>query len=461
MLSINKINLFFNLTIFTLFIPVEIKCQVLDNYIREGLENNIILQEKSISLDYALYSLKIARSYFLPSIALQGDYTSGEGGRYIPIPIGDLMNPVYTALNQLTKSNKFPQIENEYINFFPHDFYDVKLHSALPIINTDIYYNLNIQSKQVKLKQYEVDIYKRELVRNIKIAYFNHLNSIYAVKIYNEAIEMINENVRVDREMIENGKGIQATYLRSLSEKESVSAQLNNAQNNVKNSKRYFNFLLNKPLESDIDTSYSFEKQDVSKLITTLSMAGDSSREELLLLKTSEDISDIMVKMSKSYFVPKINGFLDLGSQNANWTFDSKSKYYLTGIDINIPIFYGGKNNYQIKQSLLQYKEAKLNYENNIQQLQLSDELSKSNLLTAWQVYLASESQVKSAQSYFKLINKGFKEGTNSLIEFIDARNQLTSSELTLNINKYKVMIEAANLERETASYNLNVNVEK
>ena len=63
--------------------------------------------------------------------------------------------------------------------------------------------------------------------------------------------------------------------------------------------------------------------------------------------------------------------------------------------------------------------------------------------------------QVKSAHSYFKLINKGFKEGANSLIEFIDARNQLTSSELTLNINKYKLMIEIANLERETASYDL------
>jgi outer membrane protein TolC len=159
--------------------------------------------------------------------------------------------------------------------------------------------------------------------------------------------------------------------------------------------------------------------------------------------------------MTKSYLIPKISGFLDLGSQAANWTFDSKSKYYLTGIEIVIPIFYGGKNNYQIKQSVLEYKNAKLNYENNLQQLQLSNELAKSNLLSAWQVYQASGLQVKSAMSYFKLINKGFKEGANSLIEFIDARNQLTSSELTLNINKFKVMIEIANLERETASFDL------
>ena len=383
MVSFNN-KLVFNIVVLSFFIPWKTNCQVLNSYIKEGLDNNIVLQEKSISLDYALYSLKIARSYFLPSISIQGDYTSGEGGRNIPLPIGDLLNPIYEKLNSLTR------VPDETINFFPHDFYDVKLHSTLPIINTDIYYNLNIQNKQVKLKEYELNIYKRELVKNIKTAYFNYQNSIYAVKILSEAIDMLNENVRINHDLIDNGKGLQATYLRSLSEKESVSVQLSTAQNEKKNAKRYFNFLLNKQLDTYIDTSYSFDEQEVSHLMTTLFLANDSSREELLMLKTSEDISDVMVKMSKSYLIPKINGFLDLGSQASNWTFDAKSKYYLTGIDINIPIFYGGKNNYQIKQSVLENKNAKLNYENNIQQLQLSNELAKSNLLSAWQVYTAA-----------------------------------------------------------------------
>jgi outer membrane protein TolC len=455
MVSLNNKILLFNISALLLLFTWETDSQVLNKYIKEGLDNNIVLQEKSISLDYALYSLKIARSYFLPSISIQGDYTSGEGGRYIPIPVGDLMNPVYQVLNSLTRSTVFKPIPNENINFLPHDFYDAKLHSTMPIINTDIYYNLSVQNKQVKLTEYEVDIYKRELIKNIKIAYFNYLNSIYAVKILGEAIDILNENVRVNQDLIDNGKGLQATYLRSLSEKELVIVQLSTAQNDEKNAKRYFNFLLNKNLESDIDTSCSFEKQEINSLMTRLFLANDSSREELSMLKTREDISDVMVKMTKSYLIPKISGFLDLGSQAANWTFDSKSKYYLTGIEIVIPIFYGGKNNYQIKQSVLEYKNAKLNYENNLQQLQLSNELAKSNLLSAWQVYQASGLQVKSAMSYFKLINKGFKEGANSLIEFIDARNQLTSSELTLNINKFKVMIEIANLERETASFDL------
>src|SRR4051812_44002318 len=85
---------------------------ILDNYINDGLRNNITLKQRNISLEKAMVSLKIANSYFAPSIGIQGNYTSGMGGRSIAIPVGDLLNPVYTTLNQLTASDKFPNIQN-------------------------------------------------------------------------------------------------------------------------------------------------------------------------------------------------------------------------------------------------------------------------------------------------------------------------------------------------------------
>ncbi len=142
--------------------------------------------------------------------------------------------------------------------------------------------------------------------------------------------------------------------------------------------------------------------------------------------------------------------------QAENWSFDSKARYYLAGIQIDVPIFNGGKNNFKIKQSMLDFKNAQLNRENNTQQLSLANEVAKSNLSSAWQAYQASIQQVKSSQSYFNLVEKGYMEGINLQIEFLDARNQLTSSELMLIINKYKVMTEIANVEREIGSYDLS-----
>src|SRR5690606_16113324 len=101
--------------------------QPLAQYINDGLNHNIILQQKKISLQQARQSLEIARSYFLPSVHALADYTSGQGGRSISIPIGDLLNPVYSSLNQLTESNAFQQVENVSQDFFPYNFYDAKI----------------------------------------------------------------------------------------------------------------------------------------------------------------------------------------------------------------------------------------------------------------------------------------------------------------------------------------------
>src|SRR5687768_8097720 len=134
---------------------------VLDEYVHEGLKSNLVLQQKNISLKQAEQSLQIARTYFLPSVNLLADYTSGEGGRSIAIPVGDLLNPVYASLNQMTNSDAFPQIENVNQNFFPKNFYDARVRTSLPLINTDLHINNTIQRQQVTLKQYEIEAYKR------------------------------------------------------------------------------------------------------------------------------------------------------------------------------------------------------------------------------------------------------------------------------------------------------------
>ena len=119
----------------------------LDGYISEGLTNNLTLQQKDISLRQAEQSLRIARSYFLPTVSLLGDYTHGNGGRSIQLPIGDLLNPVYASLNDLTQRDDFPQIENVEQTFFPQNFYDARVRTSLPIVNTDLHVNRKINSQ--------------------------------------------------------------------------------------------------------------------------------------------------------------------------------------------------------------------------------------------------------------------------------------------------------------------------
>ena len=77
---------------------------VLEDYVKRGISNNLVLKERNISLDKSLLALKEAKTLFMPSVNLAANYTLAAGGRVIEFPIGDLLNGAYATLNRLTAS---------------------------------------------------------------------------------------------------------------------------------------------------------------------------------------------------------------------------------------------------------------------------------------------------------------------------------------------------------------------
>jgi outer membrane protein len=431
----------------TLAFTSSTNAQTLDDYVREGLKSNLAAQQKNISVQQAQQSLKIGQTYFLPSVTLLADYTSGDGGRSISFPVGDLLNPVYASLNQMTKSDAFPQIENVKQNFLPKNFYDARIRTSVPLVNTDIYMNRSIQSQQVMVRQYELEAYKRQLVQDIKTAYFNYQSAVIAVKIYESAVDLVNKNVAINESLLKNGKNLPANYLRSKSEAERVKAELNSARNRVSNAKKYFNFLLNKDLDATIDISAPLENNLADSTFST------SVREEIQIVKAVREINRTSLQMSKLSRLPKMNAFLDLGSQAYNFKYNENSRYYLFGVQFSMPLFQGLRTHQLIRQNTLEIKRTESQVETMTKQFELSVQLAQNDLQTSTQNYLAVREQVKSAKSYFNLIDKGYQQGVNSLIEFLDARNQLTSSQLQENLKMFEMLTASAKLERETASY--------
>jgi outer membrane protein TolC len=423
----------------------------IDDYIKEAFGNNLVLKEKNISLNKSLIALKEAKSLFLPVTSFDGQYMLAEGGRTIDIPVGTLMNPVYTTLNQLTGSDKFPQVNDVSEQLNPNNFYDVRIKTVMPLYNPDIRINRDIKQQQITLQQYEVDIYKRELVKEVKSAYYNYLTATKAINIYTSALEVVKQNLKVNQSLLKNGKGLPAYVSRAESEVNKVEVQLQNAVNDKSNARAYFNFLLNKPLTSEIAVA----DEDVALNEYAVTSISVQQREELKSLSAAKDINKNILKMNKSFRAPRLNAFLDLGSQGFDFNVDNKSIFYLGGIQLKVPIFAGKSNLYKTEQSQLEAKSLDLKEDNTLKQLQLAASISKNNVANAWNGYTSLLKQEESSQKYFHLIDRGFREGINSFIEFLDARNQLTTVQLQLNIQKYKVLTALADYERQTASYSL------
>lgn len=443
------INALFGLFLSTAIVPLNGQTP-LAGYLEEGLKNNLVLQQKNIALDKALLALKVANGMFSPSLSLLGNYTTGDGGRSISFPVGDLLNPVYSTLNQMTGTDNFPTIENVNQNFFPRDFYDVRARASMPIFNTDLIYNRKIKAQQTLLQEAEVAVYKRELIRNIKVSYYQYLAAQQSVLIYKSALARAEEGKRVNESLLENGKGLPAYILRSQSELENTKAQLADAERQVENAQLYFNFLLNRDANAAIESSEQGAlNADEPNLYST------QNREELLQLQTASAIQQDVQEMTRLFWMPRISGFIDVGAQGEQMKYNRNANYYLLGVQLEVPLFAGFTNRHKIAQSRLDVESVNLTQQQISRQLNLGLETSRNALLSAQQNYRSAQRQLEAAQSYQRLIEKGYKEGATTFIESVDARTQLTGAQLQLALNRYRVLIAMANLEREAASFPL------
>lgn len=446
-----KLNPQIFLLVVLIFSSFGLKAQAhLEDYIQEGINSNESIKEQQFILEKNMYLLSEAKRMFLPSVAFSTTYTKAEGGRTIDIPLGDLMNGVYNTLNQLTGTNTFPQLQNQHVLINPDNFYDAKFRITQPLLNAELMYNRKIKQKQVLLQQTEVLLFKRELVKEIKIAYYNYLKATNALEIYQSYLMLVKEGERVNEKLFDNGKINRSALVRSRNEVSKIEASIADAFKNVQAAQYYFNFLLNRPLTDSIliDEISSVPAQG----IFTNDVA---NREELVELDVAKTINQDVTGLAKSYIMPTIGANLDLGSQAFDWQFDDRSRYYFLGISLEWNLFAFGKHTYHIKQA--QAAQRAISSQKNYVEHQLLTELKvrQTEMENALAQYQNTQSQLQTSQIYYSDISKMYKEGTAIYIELLDAQNQWVDAQLKSNIALFNTWISFTAIERASASFNI------
>ena len=429
------------------FLPSTLTAQQrVDEYVAEGLANNLVLKEKNASLEQSLLVLKDAKSYFLPSLEFGASYTLAKGGRTIDFPIGDLLNPVYTTLNKLTGSNSFPQLENVSNQLLPNDFYDARFRATLPLLNRDLNFQKQIRAQQVEWSALQVETYRSTLIQDIRQAYFMYCAAYSAHQIVQNTQVLVNQNLKDNQSLLENGKGLPARVLRAESEVENAKVLLIEADNKKYKAAQYLNFLVNRPLDQEV--LFEASVLDLARVAYLLGEENQEGNSELLAIQTAESIQETVLKSQKSYWIPKLSTYADFGSQGFDWTFDSQSRYTMWGLQFSVPVFQGGRNQNQIQRGNLGLQSIQRQKELLGKKLALELQLQKNEVKSILATLQSSEKKIVSAEAYLRLVDRGFKEGSLSLIEYIDAQNQWTQASLQKNIATYNLQMALAQLER-------------
>ncbi len=415
---------------------------LLDAYVLEAIEQSPYLKEQNLILEKSQVALAEAKGFYLPEVNLGGTYSLAAGGRSISIPIGDLLNPVYSTLNQLTQTNNFPQVENAEEQFLPNNFYDLRLRTTMPLYNPDVRLQQKARAEQVNLEESTLALRKRDLVRDVQTAYFQYLLASEAINIYDNALALLQESHRLNEGLVRNGMAIPSSLLRIQGEISSVEARKFQAESQQTLAQANFNNLLGRPYDSAVDADPAFEAlPGVS--------ATRGQREELDQLETAARLNALAIEREEKWRYPRVGLQLDLGSQDFNFAWDG---YAILGLSVNVPLWDGARHSKRLQQAELGALAVEAQREWAVRQIDLQVIQATQSLQSAIAIGNSYDSQLQSAERFYGETLKRFRENQANYIELLDARTQWTNLELEASIARYQAWIYWAQFQRATAN---------
>jgi len=423
---------------------------LLDGYIREGLEHNLALKQKEYSFEQSMEALNQAKGMFLPSMDFNTRYSVATGGRTFDIPTGQLMNPVYSTLNNLIGENTFPTIEDQSINFLRTTETDTKLTMTQPLFDRSIILNKKIQEQVAGMSLDEVNIYQRELVRDIKASYYNYMKTLNILVLLEGTTELVEENLRVSEVLHANDKVTEDAVWALKTEVRKVAFQVAEAEKQHQLAQSYFNFLLNRPLDAPIE--YDTINPSVPQL-QAWDVDGIMRREELAQVEKGLAANGYEIRMAGAATIPSLYAVGDVGFQGTSYAYDASSDYAMGSLVLRWNLFNGFQSKAQKRAAMIENQKLQIRQEELRNRFRLQAREAFLDYHKNGKNYETTTLGEREAKESYRIVERKYREGMARQVEIMDMRTTMTNASIERIISYYDWMISYVDFERATCLY--------
>lgn len=424
---------------------------VLEQYIQKGLQQNLGLTQQQIEIEQKELGVASAKGNFLPQLDFAATYLLATGGRDINFPVGDLLNPVYDALNQSIEGSSFPtNLENVNEQFLPNNFHDTRIRVTQPLFNTDIYYGAKIAEKEVAIEESLLKVQEANLRRDISVAYYLHLQTLSLLEVYDSTKILLEEILRFNKKLVQYDKATADVVSSVEFELADLAGNRADAVMQREQSKAYFNQLLHQPLNTaiQIDTqALAFSYRPIADL-TELQLKAVQQRSELQQLQDVIAANDLVIDLNEKARLPQLGLELNTGFQGFGYEFNGDQAYATLGFSLDWNIYGGNRKKLNIEKAQLAQLKTQQQYSQVQEQIQLQVVQTYFDFQAAAEKLTASRAALKSAGDSFRIIRKRYDNQQVLLVELLDARTRLTNAQTEFTIAHYEVKIKEAELLR-------------
>jgi outer membrane protein len=434
--------------------------EVIDQYVLESLQSNLALRSETLEVEQNLAALDAARARFLPELSLSARYTRAEGGRQIDVPLGSLLNPVYSTLNDLLVAQgrppQFPTIQDQTINFIRDREQDTRITLRQPVYAPAIPAAVRAQRALLESSEFGRIALARRLKRDVTVAYLEWLRATRSVDIVQASVNLLEENLRVNESLFRNGKITEDQVLRARAELLDVTQQLREARNSQSQARSYVNFLRNRPLDEElIPAEVEGEVVRAVHDLATLRAAALANRPELAELDSAARAAQARVAVARADLKPTLSLGVDGGTQSEEYEFGRGRNLGTISLLLNWKFFDGGANRAEARSAQAAARQALVRRDEVALQIQLEVQQALDNLNATSDSLSTAEARVAAARAGFRIASRKRDEGVINQVEFVDARSSLTRAELNLNVVRFDLLARQAELDYATAAGSL------
>ena len=415
------------------------------------LENNFGIKVSKNTTEIVKNNSSILNSGYLPSLSISsgGNYTGSDTEIAFPGQFDDQGNPLPNRVFEDQETQRF----NAGLN-----------------LNYTLFDGLGRRYTYKRLKE-EYALSELQLRETIEFTtlqlfevYFNIAQLTESQKISQETLDISKDRLRRAEVAFIHGQGNKLSVLNAQVDVTNDSINLIQVNQQLGNTKRDLNLLMNQPINQDFDVGLDVSFVNSLQIESWLETA-EQFNIELLKQKSNSQINAYDIKINQSGYLPTV-GLIGSYGWNLNkspatafFPGTNNTTYSLgVGASLSWNIFDGGRTLTRVKNAKLSFNNQELIQQETKMSFERDLENALRNSINTKEIFEIQNKQVETATYNFERSEEQYKLGSITAIEFRQAQINLANAQNQRTIAKYRAKLSELQLIQITGQL-LNVDL--
>ena len=330
---------------------------------------------------------------------------------------------------------------------------------GMAVVNAQLWESLKVSALDVELAVEQARSSRIDMVEQVTKAYYGILLAKQSHELYQRVYDNAVENNKSVKKRFEVGQVSEYDLITSNVSVQNSLPNVIEAEYTVTLALWQLKALLGIDLQKEIDVLGSLmdyvSALDKGYELSQLDLENNSTLKQLDM---QEKMLEHALKITKLANVPSLSVnaaylYTALGNDGKFFVKTAWNPYAYAGLQLNIPIFAGGKRRAATREASLNLSNLQLQRENAERQLRVGIVQYLNNMQSSVKKYHASAATVDQAQRGYDIAVKRYDVGRGTLVDIDNSQVALIQSELSRNQAIYNFLTAKTSLDKVLGNY--------